>query len=185
MKKNVYTIMVFMVIAHFCFGRAKNILADTLKADPVFLYILNFSDGSSVVTKNAFIDPQRTTSWYHLSDSASKEVCKLLKVDMVYVIKLMPGTRVLTLNELFDFYGIAYKFRKLSIRVDDDVISYPETILISRNQIDNVKVVNGTKGQFIRIILKGYFGVKKELEEEHKRREKEPVWDNLIVLQSS
>jgi hypothetical protein len=133
---------------------------ENVKTDFKFFYIINFYDKPPVATENAFIDPQSTLAWYHLPDSV-KEVRSLLNVDIIYVIKLKPNTKLLTLNQFFDEYRIQQKFRKLHVMVDDDIIDYPETMFISQNQIDKVKIIRGAKGSYIRIILKGYYESKK------------------------
>ncbi len=159
MKKAIYLAGIFLLNTYLSFGQANNLSKDTIKTKFKFLYIMRFADKVPVATENNFIDPMKVDSMDAVPDSASKEICRLLKIDGIIVLKIAPKTKVLTLNDVFDLYKIQSRYRKLLIKVDDRVRDYPETILISKNQIDEVKIV---KRHYINIILKGYYKIKKE-----------------------
>jgi len=169
MKKKIYLTSILFIMAYLCFAQTYQVPSDTIKTKFKFLYIIEFADKPPIATENAFINEMRVISRDELPDSSSREICHLLKIDGVIILKLMPKTKVLTLNELFDLYKIKTKYKKPIIKLDDETIDYPETLLISQSELDGVKIVNSRKGYYINIILKDYYKVKEENKKGGKR----------------
>jgi hypothetical protein len=161
MRKKIYLILSFFTITHLCFSQAIHLSKDTLPYTFRYLYILEFYNKPTVVTKNAFVDMTKVDTVYSLPDSESITICHLLNVTAVFVMRLKHDAKSLTLNEIFSFYNIAPRNRKLLIKINDQPIDFPETILVSEGVIDRVKISKGYSGSYINIILKGYLEAKK------------------------
>ena len=67
----------------------------------------------------------------------------------------------MTLSDVFDLYNVQYKFRNRKIIIDDEEIVYPETLFISKDEIDKLTVINAGTNSTIQILLKGYTKRKK------------------------
>src|SRR6185312_5093552 len=161
-KTKNFTISIILVSTNLCLAQHRNLSSDTLLHRIKVMYILNFPDKMPVMTENAVVDPQKVEGMDNLLDSGSVNIANLLHVSLISVLKIKRGTRLLTLNEVFNSYSIPPQCRSWPIKLDDEVIDYPETLFISQNQIDNVIVVKQGKNRFVRIILKGYLEIKKE-----------------------
>ncbi|MEO7214965.1 hypothetical protein [Mucilaginibacter sp.] len=170
MKKTIY----LAIIALFVFNnvRAQNKSAiDTVER--VFYIIYTSKDKPPLYTTNYYGDPQRTVTMSPLQEPAFEKVCQFLKVNGMVTITLAPGTQLLTFGELLNVYKIPQKpYSKLPVFIDNERIDNPETILISINQIDNVKIAGKRKS--IYIILKGYY-------EDIKERKKNIKKGNIYV----
>jgi hypothetical protein len=153
MKIFFFLAFVFLIAENRCYGKIQIFIHDDTLPHKS-LKIIIFDDNRSVCTQNEFIDPTKVVSGNLMPDSSSKEVCQLLNVDVVIVLKLKPGTKLLTLNNVFNLYKINLNDRNLPVEVDEKKVDFPETMLISQNQIDFVKVINHRK---ISIILKDYY----------------------------
>ncbi len=157
MKKTIFLAFIFFISAR-CYSKIQAVIHDdTIRRKS--LKIIIFDRNQAISTQNEFIDPARLVSGDLMPDSSSKEICRLLNIDAVIVYKLKAGTKLLTLNDVFNLYKINLSDRTLPVEVDEIKIDYPETMLISQNQIDFVKVVKHRK---ITIILKDYYETIKE-----------------------
>jgi len=159
MPRKIYLVGTFLMILTLCYAKTNQTSNDTVRTKFKILSIVRFHDKPPIATANAFIDELRIASREDVPSALSLEICHLLKVDGVIVLKLLPKTKVLTLNEVFDIYKIQTINRKLIIKVDETVLDYPETLLVSQNQIEKVEII---KGRYIHIILKGYYEKEKE-----------------------
>src|SRR6185437_3452906 len=162
MKYKVFLTAIFFLATHLGSGYAVNLASDTTKQKFKFLYIVKFNNRRPFATENAFIDPRELDSIEDVAYPKFAEDCHLLEVDNFLVLKIHPNAKILTLNEFFNLYKVQDKYRNFSIMVDNELIDYPETILISKNQIDNVKIIKDIRGNYISIILKGHYELKKK-----------------------
>jgi len=159
----IFCIIVISTLAsHYC--AAKPVLGDdTAVATVKILYIVESGDKQPVPTRYAFIDKKCLDGWNILAASDCKPICQPLEVDYVFIYKLKPNTKVLTYDNFLNVYKIQSKYRKLPVMVDDEIIDYPETMLISQNQIAKVKIIKCPKGFTITITLVGYEEFRKKL----------------------
>jgi hypothetical protein len=166
MKKKIYITSIFFVTAHFCFGQTGHLPVDTFVLRHFkYLYIVEFSDRTPIATENSFIYPD---SFDVVPKSQSSAICKLLKIDDIVILKVGPKTEVLTLNGLFNRYKIPAQYRNWPVRVDDEIVNDPETMLISTEGIDQVKIQKAPKSRCINIILQGYYKDKPAIEKSKK-----------------
>jgi hypothetical protein len=160
MMKKFYILLLIVLAARICYGRPRKLTRDTLTTQFLTCYILVFEDKPPIITKYAFFDSKSVKGTATMSEQAQAELRELLKINWVIVIKLVPNTKLLSLNELLEMYKIPFPDRALPVMVDDEIIDYPETIWSSPNQIERIVVEKGKKGSFIHITLSGYEKVK-------------------------
>jgi len=154
MKRGVYLTLFFLVIVNLCFCQ------NSSKRNFKFLYVVSFHDKPPVATENAFIAPSERDSIY--IPPRNENICGLLKVDQIVFMRVKPSAELLTLNKLLNIYGISEKYRKVAIKLDDDILDHSETILISKSQIEKVKLVKYANGYYVHIVLKGYYEYRKK-----------------------
>jgi hypothetical protein len=169
MKKKSLVTGILTAFAHVCLCQVNHLSSDSINREIKYLYIIDFPDKPPIATENAFIATSKIVNMKLLPDSQSKAVCELLKIDKILVLSVRYDTRLLTLDQIFNLYKIQTKYRKLSVRVDDETIENPETLLISEGQIDGVKIIKSLKGDYMSVILKYYYRDKKELEDARKK----------------
>ncbi len=156
MKRKYYLMVFILVIVKISFAQTTKFSGDSVKTKLRFLYIINSHDKAPTTTENAFIAPSQKDSTYRLQSSLCDEICTLLKINGIIVIKIKRGVNLMTLNEVFELFNVQNKFRRSKIIIDDDVIFFPETILISREVIDKLTIVKSGNNYSIKIFLKGY-----------------------------
>lgn len=148
----------------------KSVLTDTtyrLKD----LYIVKFPDKAPTLTLNCFISWAEAANVEVLPDAETKTVCKQLDVDHVLVFTVESRAQIVTLNQIFVSYKIPLSYQNLQVKVNDKVIQHPETILISKSQIESVKVRKGQKNRYIHITFIGY----------NKKNNSDPLNSDLLV----
>jgi hypothetical protein len=136
-----------------------------------FLYIVSLNTNNPMVTRNAYISPSEKDTSYALKTSTSSEICKLLKVNRIIFIRAKPSAKILTLNKVFNLYNIPNNLRKLRIKINDNFIEYPETLLISLKEIESVQILKNANPYYIHITEKGYLESKKYFERLKKQGE--------------
>jgi hypothetical protein len=57
------------------------------------------------------------------------------------VLRLKPGTKLITLQQLFDLYHIEKKYRGLDVHSNKNVWKFPTSTLVSPTAIKDVKVI--------------------------------------------
>jgi hypothetical protein len=127
------------------------------------LYILNFVNKPPIFTFYAFIDPQAIKDQRPLTDSSSVAICGQLKIDYILNTTLDSNATILQINDVFNLYKIEEGNRKLPILLDEQLIKYPKTLFISKNQIESIKIIKIKNSNFISITLIDYYKVKNEL----------------------
>jgi hypothetical protein len=141
------------------------------KKNVQFMYIISLNNTPPIVTRNAYLSPSEKDTSYVLPSSINRELCKLLKVDRFIFIKMKSSAKVLTLSQVFDAFKISNSNRKLKVKVNDDLLDNPETLLISCKEIGVVNVVRNSKLSYVHIIEKDYFENKKYIEQLKKNGE--------------
>lgn len=158
MKRGINLMLGFLFIVNACFCQTNKLNRAARKYR--FLYIVQFYDSPPVATENVFIAPFETDTLYMLPKN--KIIDSLLKIDEIMCIRVKRGIKIFTLNDVYSSYGINKKYKKLNIMINEDLIDHPETILISKSQIETVKLAKGANGYYVSIILKGYYAFKKK-----------------------
>jgi hypothetical protein len=170
MKLQMYFIAVLLTIAIQSFGQTSQGLEEIPKEKFKFLYIVKFYNKESVATKNAFVAPSQRDSTYSVKSNQKDAFCQLLGVDGVIVIKMKQNSKLLTLDDIFLIYNIPLKYRKSKVVVNDEILSYPETLFISKEEIESLKMVKKSKNSQLRIVLRGYSEQKKNDKEDEFRK---------------
>lgn len=134
------------------------------------LYILNFADGSTKITFNNYVERKAWKSYHLLRESQYFPTIEKLNVAAVMVVNLKSNYKVFTLNDVLSEYNVPEKHSSAQIKIDDDILAFPESILISLSQIKSVKLIRTEKEYYINIITIGY-KFKKETEEAYKKGE--------------
>jgi hypothetical protein len=86
-----------------------------------------------------------------LSPGNSEQICKIMKVAQVWVVKPALHTIFLDLNKIFNIYNIKRKNQHLPIRIDNWIIDEPETLMIDKSEILGVKIIYSSKYKLIDI----------------------------------
>ena len=84
-----------------------------------------------------------------------------LNLGAVAIIKLKPNIHPLTLIDVLNKYHISIKYKNSKVKINDDSIDFPETLVISSSEISSVKIIEDSSGDFINIITVDYPEVKK------------------------
>ena len=156
MNRKIYLTLVFLAIVNLCFCQNSGKGKTNFK----FLYVVSFQNKPPVTTGNAFIAPSGIDSMY--ASPRYQDIYGLFKADQIAHIRVKPAAELLTLNKLLNIYGIGEKYRKVAVKLDDDILDHPETILISKSQIEKVKLIKYGNGHYIHIILNGYYEYRKK-----------------------
>jgi hypothetical protein len=95
-------------------------------------------------------------SIYDLPYNDRHELCKILGVLTIWVVRPKPDAKFLTFEEIVNKYNIEIKDRTLPFRIDDWPVDYPQTILADENEIVELDKNTNLKGDiiFIDIITK-------------------------------
>jgi hypothetical protein len=160
MKKIVLT-LVLIITGYVCVAQIRvsdlaqrRVLEQNSNGTLKLLWILRLPYKQPIITENVFIDADIILNMERLPDILEKEFNKLLEVDQVINVWLKPNASLLTLNDVFNLYKIPAAQQKLPIMVSGDFIYHPETLLISKNQINSVKLLKNLNGGYISIKLK-------------------------------
>jgi hypothetical protein len=152
MGKKIFILSIFLANVYFGFAETRHIrLVRDTGNNYKKLYIVEFDDRPPIITRYLVLDPQRIANISSMSNESNAELCKLLKIDFVMVIKFQPNTKLLTLNDVLELYKIEITDWNLPLVIDDKKIDYPQTLLIARNQIEKITVMKGAGGAFIQI----------------------------------
>jgi len=170
MKQKYYLIAVLFILTRMSSAQTVHGSDNSSKTKFKFLYVIKFPDKASVATENAFVAPSQQDSSYALRSNENDKLSQLLKTDGIIVIKLKPGIKLLTLNDVFDLYHVQSRFWKSRIVIDDEVIEHPETLFISQKEIEKLTVVKSGNFHDIKILLKGYNLLKKSESENEFRK---------------
>lgn len=157
-EKKILALCVALAICNICFGQKDS---DRVIPKVKRIYILKFNDRPPLITQFAYVDPSLISGINAFSRSASEEFVSTLKVDEVIIFSLKSQYNLLTIYDVLNLYNIKSPKKKWILKVDDDTVSYPQTLIVSRNQIKNVICGNG----YVHIILKDYY----ELKEKYKK----------------
>jgi len=166
MKGKIFIAACFCLHIGFCFA-GKRWQAKASVNKPTVLFIITFQDRPPVITQNGFIDPAER-EYVHFLNTADDHLYKELGTTAIAVVKLKAKAHPLSLQEVFDRYKIPIKFRKLNVKYNEEILNFPETILISSNQISSVKIERSANNSFISIIGTDYRDIKK-IKSEQKR----------------
>jgi hypothetical protein len=170
MNLKIILICFLCMITHKAVSQSNQEVSTSRQRYYTFLYVLKQLNKKPIATENASPDPQQIDDDETLSDSSSSSLCRMLKVDYIRVLTLKPNTKLLTLSEVFDLYKIDARYRKLPVKLESTpILNFPESLLISKNQIESVKVIKSNKGNYILITRTGTEELKKEIEFARKR----------------
>ncbi len=116
-------------------------------------------DQPPVVTKNILIDQAVIKERHFLNDNA---LCSMFKVQQIAFIKLKTGTKLLTLNNVFDLYHVKKMYRKCPVKVGDYYVDQPEGMFFSKNRIANLTIKKNRTGHYIQIEDASYIKMLKQ-----------------------
>jgi hypothetical protein len=155
LQKKIILLCLTLMICNICFGQI-----DSVKEDQSVrrMYILKFDNKPTLITEYAYIDPKYITNMDVLSSSSLKELKARLQVDDILILSLERQIKLLTFQDVLELYKIQKHKSKWILKVDDDFVEYPGTMVISGNQIEKVICRNN----YIHIILKDYYQLKKK-----------------------
>jgi len=151
MIRKIFVLIIFLATSYLCSAKAANVIQDSVKKYKKF-YIVEQEGKEPIATRYLFLDPKKIADLSSVSDASNAELSKLLKVDFVITVKFDPGTKLLTLNELLKIYQIKLADWSLPVKVDDEIIDSPQTMLIAQNQVSKVLVKKGKTTAYIQIV---------------------------------
>jgi hypothetical protein len=114
------------------------------------LYILKPYNKPPIATENLIISAIDIDSLTDITIQ-SRELSKLLKITLVFVLKPRQDIVFYSLDQLLSLYHITRQDQNLIIKVDNYNIDYPETLLADENEILNVEIDKSTEFPFINI----------------------------------
>lgn len=154
MKKHLLLLLLF-ALTHLCYGQADKLQGDTLNPKQKILFILTRDGKASIATENLIIDAKDIDSLYEIPLNRSVEVRKAMKVNSILVVVPHLFTSLLTLNDIFIQYKVKEENQHLPVRIDNWVRENPESIIIEKSELLEVKIITyKEKPYFINIITR-------------------------------
>jgi hypothetical protein len=150
MKKKVFSLVLCMIF-HYAYGQTDSLGGLKLNRKYKILFIVISPGKNAIATENLFIKPAAVDSLDFLSPGNSEQICKIMKVAQVWVVKPALHTIFLDLNKIFNIYNIKRKNQHLPIRIDNWIIDEPETLMIDKSEILGVKIIYSSKYKLIDI----------------------------------
>lgn len=151
--KNKFILTIFLI---FFFGLAiafaKIVFNHNPKEFKKMLFIVVFPDKPPVITRNNFIDPSDREYLKNLNISDEQIVSRDLETTIIMVMKIKRNVHPLTLVDVCKKYKIDKKYWSLKVKYNGEILDDPETMLISTNQIQSVKMETIGFNQFINIV---------------------------------
>jgi len=162
MRKQILLIILAITLIKASYGQTDSISGLRLDEKHKVLCIINYPNKAPVATVNLIIDPQDVDSLFIVSPDQSAEICKLMKVSIIVVIRPSLLVPLLTLGDVFQRFYIKPEDQRLPVRIDDWITDNPETVIIDLNEIVSVEVVKKDGiGSFINIVTQHPFTIRK------------------------
>jgi len=150
MKRKIFILPVFLIIANMTYGQFSNSQVDTTRNPNKILYVLILPNKPPVATENVILAPVDIDTLYDITN-VSMKLSGLLRVSNVWVLRLSAYAQLFSLNQILNLFDIKKEDQNLPVRIDDLIVDYPETILAEEREIIKIEIVNNKDNPFINI----------------------------------
>lgn len=153
MKIYKYIALTLLPFFHNCYSQEirQNTTGFKLSPKERILYIVTYPGKSPVATENLIINSSDIDSLYILPFSKSDDICRIMNIGQVWVVKPRLFLTFFNIIDVFNRYNIDKSRQHLPIRVDNWDIDAPETLIIEESEIIGVKIFHDTNDKFISI----------------------------------